>query len=100
MAVRCPVPANPYSGNRVQYVYAIRRPDIGEVKIGITVNPVARLTGLQGAHGAPLEMVLCLPGTEADEKALHARFHADQLLGEWFRESPAITAWITEHAPR
>jgi DNA-binding CsgD family transcriptional regulator len=95
MTVRCAVPE---SIGFDTYLYVIRRPDTREVKIGISRDPVFRLSCLQGAHGAPLEMVMCMPGTEADEDALHARFHSDRLLGEWFRESPAITAWIAEHA--
>lgn len=96
MAVRCPVPG---PLNKVPHIYAIRRADIGEVKIGVSRDPVRRLWDLQVAHGAPLELVLCVVGAEAGEKALHAQFGADRLLGEWFRESPAITAWIAENAP-
>lgn len=95
MVVRCAAPRR-YSG--VPHIYAIRRPDTREVKIGISVDPIDRLGCLQIAHGAPLELVACFPGSAMDEEALHRRFAQYRLIGEWFREEPPITAWIEANA--
>lgn len=73
------------------YVYCIgeRGRDLG-VKIGYSVNPTARVAELQ--TGNPRELVLlgAFQGTEADERDLHERYFGDNLVGEWFRPSPAL----------
>lgn len=77
-------------------VYAIRRADTREVKIGISTNPIRRLRDLQSAHGERLELLLTFPGGVHTEYELHERFSAHRKRGEWFHESPEITAWIAE----
>lgn len=70
--------------------------DTREVKIGITNDPRRRLAILQTAHGERLELVAVVAGDAVDEQTLHARFAAHRKLGEWFHETPEITAWIRE----
>ena len=81
-------------GRPLVYVYAIRRADTKEVKIGTSNSPPDRLELLQTAHGAPLELVAYFRGNVGDEGELHKRFTAHRKLGEWFHEAPEITAWI------
>lgn len=77
-------------------VYAMRRPDTHEIKIGISTNPFRRLRDIQACHGRKLELLVVFPGTVFDEVALHERFKAHRLRGEWFNEAPEITSWIAE----
>lgn len=76
------------------YVYAIRRRDTREVKLGVSIEPARRLRAIQTAHGAPLEMVIVGVGGATVEQEIHRRFAAHRKLGEWFHEAPEITAWI------
>lgn len=80
----------------VCHVYAIRRADTREVKIGISTNPVRRLRDLQSNHARKLELLLAFPGMVEHEVALHTRFKAHRLRGEWFDEVPEITTWIED----
>ena len=74
------------------YVYAIRNTVTGNVKLGISRNPEARLKQLQVGNDCRLELVAMRPAAArfADEKALHnANAHA-RLSGEWFDGSVSI----------
>jgi hypothetical protein len=70
---------------RQGYVYLLGSPeDPGVVKIGFSVNPTRRLKEIQRDNGHPLTLMGMLPGTRADEKAMHARFREHRKMGEWF----------------
>ena len=74
------------------YVYAIRNTVTGNIKLGISRNPEARLKQLQTGNDCRLELVAMRPAAArfADEKALHnANAHA-RLSGEWFDGSVSI----------
>lgn len=74
------------------YVYAIRNTVTGNVKLGISRNPEARLKQLQTGNDCRLELVAMRPAAArfADEKALHnANAHA-RLSGEWFDGSVSV----------
>lgn len=77
-------------------VYFIREPTAGAIKIGIAFDPEVRLGTIQACHPFNLEMLGTCPGGLPLEKALHAEFAADRLLGEWFRPSERLTARIYE----
>jgi hypothetical protein len=64
------------------------------VKIGIARDVARRLSQLQSASPATLALVVAFPGDAATESAIHWRFAADRIRGEWFRESPELAAWI------
>jgi hypothetical protein len=83
---------------RFAYLYAIRRRDTREVKIGITADPAGRLGTLQTAHGEPLELAFALPCDSRTEAEVHRRFAASRKIGEWFAESPELIAWMEEQA--
>lgn len=86
----------PRMGNAYSYLYAIRRLDTREVKIGISMDPAQRLKELQGAHGERLTMSFAVPCTHLMEDAAHRRFALLRKLREWFNESPDLLAWIAE----
>jgi hypothetical protein len=89
------VPRQPIQARRDGkcYVYFIG----GEgtpVKIGLSNQPYERLAALQTAHWCKLSILAKVEGKLADEKALHARFAAHRLHGEWFTRCPEIDAEI------
>lgn len=71
---------------------------IGEVegeyalKIGFSTKPVARPAELQTGNPRPLVLIAQKPGTEADERALHAKFAHLNILQEWFEQHSDIFA--------
>jgi len=61
--------------------YFLLAPGTGLVKIGKSVNPVARITQLRTLNAAPLEPVWMTDIPEAD---FHKRFAGQRHHGEWF----------------
>jgi hypothetical protein len=79
-------------------LYAIQVGDDGPVKLGTAGDPVARLRVLQTAHDTRLHLRAAWPGERVDEQALHARFSADRLHGEWFGCTPELIAFVRDRA--
>lgn len=77
-------------GQDKRRLYFIRRPRDGAVKIGISANVRGRLSTLRGATGEELQLVCDVPGGRLLEEALHRRFIAYQIKGEWFRDSSGL----------
>lgn len=71
-------------------VYLIRQGVTGPVKIGVAKDVVKRLRQLQTNQPVPLRIIRVLEGDVAVERALHARFSALRLKGEWFTFSPEM----------
>mgnify|MGYP000456709959 CR=1 FL=1 len=67
------------------YVYFIQGLCGGAIKIGFSKNPEVRLKELQTGYPDTLTILLMIPGTEATERAIHRKFEASRLKGEWFR---------------
>src|SRR5690606_13297058 len=59
------------------------------IKIGFTTNMSARMRDLK-----PDEILATEYGTMRTEAMRHEQFASDRIRGEWFRESPALTAHI------
>lgn len=78
-------------------VYFIADED-GYIKIGHARNVLSRLASLQTASRQNLRLVATTSGSQADERALHARFASDRVRGEWFRPSPALLLYIDKSA--
>lgn len=68
----------------------------GHIKIGSSVDPWKRLSSLQTAHHAPLEMLAVMPGEASDEHKLHQRFGRCRKHGEWFRDDRMLRQYIDE----
>ena len=75
-------------------VYFMLSSSTGLVKIGSSGDPDRRLRDLQMASGERISLLTTEPGGEAHEKALHRRFKASRVRGEWFRHSEAIRTHI------
>lgn len=65
-------------------VYLIRAGMAGDVKIGVSENPLARLRGIQTSHPQKLSLMRVLDGGAPEERALHRRFAPQRKAGEWF----------------
>jgi len=66
------------------------------IKIGYTASdaPTGRQRACQTGNSNDLIVLATMPGTEADEDALHNRFAYAQLVREWFRPVPELIQFI------
>lgn len=79
----------PYDGD----VYLIGVDPGGLVKIGVSVNPHARLAQIQLMSPVRLEVLATIPCGGYDmETRLHQRFAKDRSHGEWFHPSADLFA--------
>jgi hypothetical protein len=68
------------------YVYFIACEPMEAVKIGFTTkSPSSRLRALQTGSPSPLKMLGYVPGTQDEERKLHAAFSPLCIHLEWFR---------------
>lgn len=72
------------------FVYFIGEMPDGPIKIGIGIDPEARLETLQTGNPRSLVLLGGMPGGINAERILHARFMAQRLRGEWFERSPLL----------
>lgn len=79
---------------RMPLVYFVRRND-GLIKIGHTGNWPSRRTQLERQHGSieVLGAIVQVDGSKL-EKRLHRELSAHRVEGEWFRDVPAVRAWV------
>ncbi len=70
--------------------------DNGPVKIGYTVDIDRRLASVQCGSPVKLRLLYTEPGTRSTESALHRRFKADRLHGEWFTYSDRLREYLDE----
>jgi hypothetical protein len=81
----------------VRHVYFIKPVGMsGPIKIGVSVNPAARLADLQPCSPVPLEIVAQMPGDFTVERSLHEAFRDHHSHGEWFRVSVGLLRVIDE----
>jgi len=59
------------------------------IKIGFSTNVENRMKNLP--HD---EILALIPGTVSDEQALHKKFDAIRITGEWFANDPRLTDFI------
>lgn len=76
-----------------QVTYFIGNVDHG-IKIGISVQPLERLSILQTGSPVPLRILACTAGGLAVEREYHARFKEHRKHGEWFAPHAEILAEI------
>jgi len=75
--------------------YFIRGTLTGLIKIGESIDPVARLGDLAACGSEPLEL---LAVCSVPERTLHAELAEHRVHGEWFTPSDAVIAKIREHS--
>lgn len=57
------------------------------VKIGFSRSPLGRVSDIQANNPSALTMLVVVPGTMRDERAIHDALAADRMQGEWFHAS-------------
>ena len=75
-------------------IYCVTAREVNRVKIGFSNDPFGRLSKLQSDSPVALEIERLFAGDTEDEAALHSRFAAHRVRGEWFALVPEITAWM------
>jgi hypothetical protein len=75
-------------------VYFIQGEDGGNIKIGYARDVAARVASFQPGSPVRLRVLATQQGGQALESALHRRFAADRLHGEWFAASAALVSYI------
>jgi hypothetical protein len=76
-------------------VYFIACKETERCKIGFTKgDPLKRLRNLQTGAAGELRLLAAQPGNPAIEKALHERFAAHSVHGEWFEMSEELFAYM------
>lgn len=77
-----------------QQVYFICNPTTSRIKIGISIQPKARLRALETSCGERLELLAVIDGGREMEKDLHRRFAVSRGVGEWFDPHPDLLSYI------
>lgn len=91
------LPGLPPISNHLSYgtVYVLHDGARQRYKIGFTTGPVERRRrAIETAADLTLSIVAEVPGTMADERALHERFAEQRIAGEWFAASDELHTWI------
>lgn len=87
-------------GGAAKFTYIFHDEVSGKVKIGRTNDIKKRQIELETAYPCKLTLLALLPTDEWPELAVHRRFHADRIRGEWFHYSDAIRAFVSSFTPR
>ena len=71
------------------YVYAIRESETGRIKLGISIDPLARMAQLQTGNSQRLELVAYRKANQGlkDERDLHRKADEYHVRGEWFNRN-------------
>lgn len=77
----------------VPTIYFAQAGEGGPVKIGWTAKPRRRFATLQTDCWLRVDILASIPGSMRDEAALHERFRAHRIRGEWFRPVPELLAF-------
>jgi hypothetical protein len=75
-------------------IYFIRDPLTKRVKIGSAADPWSRLVDIQTGSSTDLCLAAIAPGGLEEERALHGRFAALRIRGEWFAEASDLAEYI------
>lgn len=75
-------------------VYFIQAGAAGPIKIGFARDVARRLGNMRVANASPLVLRAQMPGDVGDERALHIRFAAIRIRGEWFEPADPLLEYI------
>lgn len=79
-------------------VYFLRSARTGLIKIGRTSHFRSRYSQLCYEHREQLEVLGVVSEDRWEERALHKLFKSIRAVNEWFKDKPALRAFIAEHA--
>jgi len=66
------------------------------IKIGRALDPVTRVERLQVGHPDKLVLLAAVPAHASFEQAVHRRFAAGRLNGEWFELTADLSDFIKQ----
>ena len=75
-------------------IYFITAREVRRVKIVYSATPQLRFSKVCSDSPVVLKMERVTEGERSDEKALHLRFAAYRVTGEWFNIAPPIEAYM------
>lgn len=81
-------------------VYFFQSGESGPIKIGVTNNIRRRRDMIQTGAVERIVNLGSYAGDKAEETALHVRFAAHRIRGEWFRPADELLEWIGETVER
>jgi predicted dienelactone hydrolase len=70
------------------FVYFLSSAD--RVKVGYSVEPARRISALSTASPFPIVVIATIPGTEAEERAIHRGLSSSRRYGEWFERTSEV----------
>lgn len=79
---------------RTRVVYFVQGVNGGPIKIGTAIDVAHRLSGLQNGSHVRLKVLATMDGGFSEERALHRRFAAHHVTGEWFEPAAPVLAFI------
>jgi regulatory protein YycH of two-component signal transduction system YycFG len=82
--------------NASQDVYFIADSRRNLVKIGVSQNPLARLSQVQIGNGNKLELLKAVAGGKKLESLIHSKFAHLNTSGEWFKLTKELVEYIEE----
>lgn len=98
-ARRLLAPPSPPSPSVVRGVYFIQSVHGGPIKIGVAGHVPSRFASIQCMSPCRLRLLgVERGGDRRRERELHDKFAGIRLHGEWFEPTPALLAYIAEHA--
>jgi hypothetical protein len=77
-------------------VYFVEAEGLDRIKIGTATDIEKRFAELRTMSPVPLKLLAAVQGGVPVEQALHDRFAADRLHGEWFRASADLRSLIRD----
>lgn len=77
-------------------LYFMQNDDTGEIKIGVSIQPLIRRREIERREQAPIAILLVTEGGYALEKELHDRLAAHRTRGEWFAPCAEISEVMDE----
>ncbi len=80
-------------------IYFIQEENDGPIKIGICINVLKRLSGIQVGTPRLLRLLAHIPGDAALERKLHKQFSSSNIRGEWFRPDEVLLNYISTLPP-
>ena len=83
---------------RCSGIYFIESRSEQVIKIGFATNIHERVRDHQTSNPSPLLFLGFVPGDRREERALHLRFAADRVRGEWFAPSHELRSFIRAFA--
>lgn len=76
------------------HVYFVSDSNMRAIKIGISTDPIKRLSGLQTGSPDELVLICAIPGDLDLEQSIHRMFSHLNIGGEWFRPDDELIEFI------